>query len=74
MDKEELSKYLAKLGAKGGKASAAALSKKQRIERARKAGKAPKAKKAGGHEHESAARLCLESWRFLVDPLPRYAG
>ena len=47
MDKEELSKYLAKLGAKGGKASAATLTKKERIERARKAGKGAKTKKGG---------------------------
>ncbi len=44
MDKEELSRYLAKLGAKGGKATAQRLSKEQRIERARRAGKASQAK------------------------------
>lgn len=43
MDKEELSRYLAKLGAKGGKTTAQRLSKEQRIERARKAGKASQA-------------------------------
>jgi hypothetical protein len=49
MDKEELSRYLAKLGAKGGKAAAQRLTKEQRIERARKAGKASQAKaKKGG--------------------------
>jgi len=44
MDKEELSRYLAKLGAKGGKTAAQRLTKEQRIERARKAGKASQAK------------------------------
>jgi hypothetical protein len=44
MDKEELSRYLAQLGAKGGKAAAQQLTKRQRIERARKAGKASQAK------------------------------
>ncbi len=43
MDNEELSRYLAKLGAKGGKTAAQRLTKKQRIERARKAGKASQA-------------------------------
>jgi hypothetical protein len=44
MDKEELSRYLAKLGSKGGKTSAQRLTKEQRIERARKAGQASQAK------------------------------
>jgi len=44
MDKEELSRYLAKLGAKGGRAAAQSLTKEQRIERARRAGKASQAK------------------------------
>jgi hypothetical protein len=44
MDKEELSRYLAKLGAKGGKTAAQRLTKEQRIERARKAGRASQAK------------------------------
>jgi hypothetical protein len=44
MDKKELSRYLAKLGAKGGKTAAQRLTKEQRIERARKAGKASQAK------------------------------
>jgi hypothetical protein len=44
MDKEELSRYLAKLGAKGGRRAALRLTKEQRIERARKAGKASQAK------------------------------
>ena len=44
MGKEELSRYLAKLGAKGGKAAAQRLTQEQRIERARKAGKASQAK------------------------------
>ena len=44
MDKEELSRYLAKLGSKGGKTAAQRLTKEQRIERARKAGKASQAK------------------------------
>jgi hypothetical protein len=49
MDKEELSHYLAKLGAKGGKTAAQRLTKEQRIERACKAGKASQAKaKRGG--------------------------
>jgi hypothetical protein len=49
MDREELSRYLAKLGAKGGKTAAQRLTKEQRIERARKAGKASQAKaKKGG--------------------------
>jgi hypothetical protein len=49
MSKEELSRYLAKLGAKGGKAAAKLLTKQQRVERARKAGqaRAAKAKKEG---------------------------
>jgi hypothetical protein len=47
MGKEEISKYLAKLGSKGGKESAKRLTKKQRVERARKAGKARQAKKGG---------------------------
>ncbi len=51
MGKEEISKYLAKLGSKGGKKSAAALTKQQRIERARKAGKARQASaKKGGRK------------------------
>jgi hypothetical protein len=51
MSKEEISRYLAKLGSKGGTASANALSKKERIERARKAGKARQAKaKKGGRK------------------------
>ena len=45
MGKEELSRYLAKLGAKGGKTAAQRLTKEQRIERARKAGKAGKSPK-----------------------------
>ena len=44
MDNEDLSRYLAKLGAKGGKTTAQRLTKEQRIERARKAGKASQAK------------------------------
>ena len=44
MDKDDLSRYLAKLGAKGGKIAAQRLTKEQRIERARKAGKASQAK------------------------------
>jgi hypothetical protein len=44
MGKKELSRYLAKLGSKGGKASAKRLTKQQRIERARAAGKARQAK------------------------------
>jgi hypothetical protein len=44
MGKEELSRYLAELGAKGGKTAARRLTKEQRIERARKAGKASQAK------------------------------
>jgi hypothetical protein len=49
MGKEEISRYLAKLGSKGGKASAAALTKKERVERARRGGLArqEKAKKGG---------------------------
>ncbi len=51
MGKEELRKYLAKLGAKGGNVAASRLTKEQRIERARKAGKARVAKaKKGGQE------------------------
>jgi hypothetical protein len=52
MDKKELSRYLAKLGSKGGKKSAAALTKAQRIARARKAGKARQASaaKKGGRK------------------------
>lgn len=50
MDKDEISRYLAKVGSKGGKASAKRLTKQQRIERARTAGKAraAKAKKGRG--------------------------
>jgi hypothetical protein len=44
MDNEELSRYLAKLGAKGGRTAAQRLTKEQRIERARKAGQASQAK------------------------------
>jgi hypothetical protein len=47
MDKEELSRYLSKLGSKGGKAAAQQLTKEQRIERARNAGKASQAKAKG---------------------------
>jgi hypothetical protein len=51
MKKGDLSKYLAKLGAKGGKAAAKQLTKQQRIERARKAGKASAAKaRTGGQK------------------------
>jgi hypothetical protein len=51
MGKEELRKYLVKLGAKGGKVAASRLTKEQRIERARTAGKARAAKlKKGGQQ------------------------
>jgi hypothetical protein len=51
MDKDEISRYFAKVGSKGGKASAQRLTKKQRIERARAAGKARQAKaKKGGRK------------------------
>jgi hypothetical protein len=48
MEKEELSRYLAKLGAKGGKATGQRMTKQQRVERARKAGKARWAKAKKG--------------------------
>jgi hypothetical protein len=48
MHKEELSRYLAKLGAKGGITAAQRLTKEQLIERARKAGKASQASKRKG--------------------------
>ena len=44
MGKEEISKYLAKLGSKGGKESAKRLTKAERIARARKAGLAARKK------------------------------
>ncbi len=47
MGKQEFSRYLAKLGAKGGKASAAKLTPEQRIERARKAVQARERKRKG---------------------------
>jgi hypothetical protein len=50
MDNEELSRYLAKLGAKGGRAAAQRLTKEQRIERARKAGQASQAKAKKGRK------------------------
>jgi hypothetical protein len=50
MDNEELSRYLAKLGAKGGRAAAQRLTKQQRIERARKAGQASQAKAKKGRK------------------------
>jgi len=43
--KSELSKYLAKIGSKGGKIAAANMSKKERSERARKAAQTRFAKK-----------------------------
>jgi hypothetical protein len=48
MDKNEISRYFAKVGSKGGKASAKRLTKQQRIERARAAGKARGAKAKKG--------------------------
>jgi hypothetical protein len=48
MDKQELSRYLAKLGAKGGKAAAARMTKAERVERARRAGLAQQ--KKGGRK------------------------
>ncbi|MCU1302424.1 MAG: hypothetical protein JWQ87_2708 [Candidatus Sulfotelmatobacter sp.] len=52
MDKDEISRYFAKVGSKGGKAAAKSLTQKQRTERARKAGKARQAmaKKKGGRK------------------------
>lgn len=47
MGKKELSRYLAKLGAKGGKASAEKLTPEQRTERARKAVEARERKRKG---------------------------
>jgi len=43
MDKNDISRYFAKVGSKGGTASAKSLTQKQRTERARKAGKARQA-------------------------------
>jgi hypothetical protein len=48
MDKTELSKYLAKIGSKGGKKAAAGMTKQQRVDRARKAAQAKAAKLAKG--------------------------
>jgi excisionase family DNA binding protein len=45
MVNKELSKYLAKIGSKGGKAAAAAMTKDQRVARARKASRVRAAKR-----------------------------
>ena len=45
MGKTELSRYLAKIGSKGGKKTAAGMTKEQRVERARKAARAKAAKR-----------------------------
>jgi hypothetical protein len=49
MDKDDISRYFAKVGSKGGKQTAKRLTKAQRVARARKAGlaRAAKAKKGG---------------------------
>ena len=44
MGKDEVTRYLANIGRKGGKATSARMSKEERIERARKAGQANKGK------------------------------
>ncbi len=46
MKKSEVSKYLAKIGSKGGKTAAARMTKKERSERARKAAEKRFEKKA----------------------------
>src|ERR1035437_7443620 len=45
MVNKELSKYLAKIGSKGGKAAAAGMTKAQRVARARKASRAREVKR-----------------------------
>jgi len=47
MDKDELSKYMARMGSKGGKKAAAGMTKEQRSERAKKAAVARHGKKGG---------------------------
>jgi hypothetical protein len=48
MDKNDISRYFAKIGRKGGKSSAARLTKQERVKRARAAGKARAAKAKKG--------------------------
>lgn len=50
MGKEEIRRYLASIGSKGGKAASARMTKQQRIERARKAGQANKGKSKKGEQ------------------------
>jgi hypothetical protein len=48
MSKDEVRRYLASIGRKGGKTASARMTKQERIERARKAGQANKGKSKKG--------------------------
>ena len=50
MGKDEIRRYLASIGSKGGKAASARMTKQQRIERARNSGQANKGKSKKGEQ------------------------